>query len=381
MHVVFAPDSFKGSVSAQRLCELGAETWRQIRPQDQVTEMPLADGGEGTGEVLGRIFNCQVRDLATVDSLRRPINGQFYWGAEDQVAVIDMAAASGLTRIADVDRNPLVATSYGTGVLIKAALDLGAKTIYLGLGGTATNDAGVGICQALGIKFLTYKGEEIADGGGHLHQIQSVDSSQLDERLKAVTLTLVTDVNNRFTGEFGASRIFAPQKCAPHQNVTEVVAELEKNLVHLADLLQQQQSLDLNGFAGGGAAGGTGALLQGLLNANYQSGIDVVLDAYDFDRQMDAVDLIISGEGRMDSQSLQGKVIQGVMQRAQAKQVPVVAVVGSHHLDIQEFYQQGLTAVFSVVNQPLATADAMAQGETLYRQSISNISRLIDSIK
>ncbi len=376
MNIIVAPDSFKNSMSSTAVCQIVKAQWLSVRPSSNVKTFPLADGGEGTSDIIGEYLGAEKIIVETTDPLNRKINAHFYM--LDNVAYIEMAAASGLTLLTDCERDPHITSTYGTGQLLLKALDRGATKLILGLGGTATNDAAHGLLTALGIRFLDDKGLVISSGGLALSKLVSINTEKLDPRLSTAEICLATDVTNRFSGAEGATNIFGPQKFPSGKDIGDDLVSLEKSLQQFRHVVKRQTNSDLNSYIGGGAAGGAGAALQALMGAKYFSGIDLVISLFGFEEALAWADLVITGEGRLDSQSMQGKVISGVLTLAQRNQVPVFAVVGSIDTPLDEFYRAGLKAAFSIINKPQTLDEALENGAENLAMCIENIARVVD---
>ena len=323
MKVLIATDSFKGSLTSQEAGKALARGVWGVVPECEVEIVPIADGGEGTAEVLTRALGGEIVECEVSDPLGRTITAQY--GMAGEVALIDFASAAGLMLISPEERNPLKTTSQGVGEMIIDALSRGARHIFLGLGGSATNDCGVGMLQALGCRFLDSDGREVVGCGGNLHQIAAIDHTAIDEQLEGVDVTLVVDVLSPLCGERGATHTFAPQKGA----TPEQVEMLEEGVRHLAHLLSEMWGGNITQLAGAGAAGGAGGGVVALAGARLRRGIDVVLEAVEFARRVQGADLVITGEGRIDAQTLLGKAPSGVLAVAKDAGVRVVAVGGS----------------------------------------------------
>jgi glycerate kinase len=343
--IVVAPDSFKGTMSSVEVCDIIKCAIGSVDRGIEVVTIPIADGGEGTVDA----FLCAAggkRVVATVkDPLMRDI--QAYYGilSDGLTAVIEMAQASGIGYVEN-DLRPLEATSFGTGQLIKSALDAGCNKIILGLGGSATTDGGVGAAAALGVRFLSEDQREIPPNGGGLSLLQKIDADGIDQRLKNTEIILACDVDNCLCGEKGAAAIFGPQKGAS----LEQVGVLDRNLAHYAEVIKRRFGQDVTGIRGGGAAGGLGVSLITFADAQIISGIQVVLDTVKFSEIINGADLIITGEGRIDSQTALGKVPAGIARAAKHHGVPVIAIGGSLGKGYEAVYDEGITSVFSVVN-------------------------------
>ncbi|OMH29445.1 glycerate kinase [Motiliproteus sp. MSK22-1] len=369
MKILIAPDSFKESLAAEQVAFAIESGFREVFPNASYVCLPVADGGEGTTDSLVSATKGILHHESVTGPMGEAVKAQWGTLGRGQTAVIEMAAASGLERVAKEDRNPLLATSYGTGELIMAAMNQGIRHIIVGLGGSATNDAGAGMMQALGLKLSDAAGEELPPGGGALSRLAAIDTSALDPRLSQVKFEVACDVDNPLIGPQGASAVFGPQKGADSQ----MVSQLDANLAHFSDLIRQTTDLNVSQIPGAGAAGGLGAGFLAFTNAELKSGIDIVLDAVDIDSQLADTDLVITGEGRIDSQSIRGKTPVGVAKRAKLYKCPVIALAGSVEGNSGSIYEQGIDAVFSVVPGVMAIDDALQKAEVNIRERARNI--------
>lgn len=372
MKILIASDSFKGSMTALEATESIYQGVISVCPNATVKKLPLSDGGEGLVECLitatgGKFMNKNVTGpmgKATIAC----------WGilGDQKTAVIEMASASGLL-VDKSDRNdPRVATTYGTGELIKAALDAGCSKIILGLGGSATNDGGSGMAQALGAKLLDRDGKKLPFGGSSLLNLNKIDISGLDSRLQNIELKAACDVDNMLTGDKGASHVFGPQKGAS----PEVVFELDRALSHYAKIIKRDLNVDIEHMPGAGAAGGLGAGVVAFLNGNLSSGIDLVINSIDLETQLKTCDLILTGEGKLDEQTAYGKVPVGVARLARKYQIPLVAIAGSVCRDSVQLHNEGITAYFPIITEPMSLEFAMSQGKELLKFTANQIMRV-----
>ncbi|MER1985376.1 MAG: glycerate kinase [Solibacillus sp.] len=372
MQIVIAPDSFKGSLSAVEICRVVKAAIGEVAPHAHVTELPLADGGEGTLDCLVKATAGEKRAAVVEDPLGRQLTAYYGILGDGQTAVIELAQASGLSLLSPTERNPLMTSTYGTGQLIKQAVEGGYRKFIIGLGGSATNDAGAGLLKALGVKFYNAEGAELANGGAALRDLHRIDNSMLHPQLKNCAFMIASDVKNTLCGAQGASAIFGPQKGA----TTEMVDELDAALVHFAAIIQKQYGLELRQLVGGGAAGGVGATLQAFLQADYRSGIDVVMQATGARDMIREATIVFTGEGKLDVQTLSGKVIAGVAHCAKTYQVPVLAVAGAVELNSQQLQQLGITAAFSIVQGPCTTEQALEQTPKWLHERVKQIMQL-----
>ena len=363
MKIIIAPDSFKGSMTAAQACAVVSAGALLAVPDAEVVCVPMADGGEGTVQSLidglgGTFVSCEVDD-----PLGRP-HTAVYGLTHDGMAVIEMAQASGLLLLAEGERDPLVTSTYGTGQLIKDALDQGARRFIIGIGGSATNDGGAGMAQALGYGFFDENGDEPARGGGALAGLARIDASGADERLSACRFTVACDVDNPLLGPCGASAVFGPQKGA----TPEKVDMLEEALSNFAYRLREDMGKDVAGIPGAGAAGGLGAGCLAFLGAELKRGVDIVIEATGLKEKIKGADLVISGEGRTDSQTLGGKTVYGILKLAEALSVPVIVISGSLTKDADELLKHGAVGLFSIMEEGVTLEKAMEEGPALLEQ-------------
>ena len=345
MKIVIAPDSYKESLTAMEVATAIEAGFKQILPDAEYIKLPMADGGDGNAQSLIDATNGSIIEHPVTAPLGNIVTGFYGLFGNGKTAVIEMAAASGLHLVEPELRNPLHTTSYGTGELIKAALDQGVDHIIVGIGGSATNDGGIGMAQALGIKLLDKNGKELSFGGGSLSELTTIDLSMRDPRLDSITIEVACDVDNPLCGPKGASHVFAPQKGA----TPEVVEILDSNLSHYASIIKTQLNRDVKEVAGAGAAGGLGAALLGLFNATLRSGIEIVMDAVNLSNVIEGADLVITGEGRIDSQTIHGKTPIGVARTAKKLNLPVIGIAGCLSEDHAVVHDHGIDAVFSVL--------------------------------
>lgn len=369
MKIVIAPDSFKESLSAMQVAEAIEQGFSEIFPQAEYIKLPMADGGEGTVESMVAATGGERVHVNVTGPLGLPVNGFFGWMGDGETAVIEMAAASGLHLVAPEQRNPLVTTSLGTGELILAALNHGARKIILGIGGSATNDGGAGMMQALGAHFHDIEGKELHVGGAALAQLASVDLSQLDARLAQTDILVACDVDNPLCGAKGASAVFGPQKGATPERVKQLDAALQ----HYGEKIELATGKSVLNVAGAGAAGGMGAALFGLLNARLQPGIEIVTEALKLADAVQGADLVITGEGRIDSQTIHGKTPVGVARVAKRYDIPVIAIAGGMTPDYSVVHQHGLDAVFSVLNRIQTLPEALEGARENVRVTARNV--------
>lgn len=373
MKIVIAPDSYKESLSALDVAFAIEAGFREIYPDAEYVKIPVADGGEGTVEAMVAATQGRVIPVKVTGPLGEPVAGFYGVSGDEQCAFIEMAAASGLELLSPVQRNPLKTTSWGTGELIRYALDLGVRRIIIGLGGSATNDGGAGMVQALGAKLLTDEHQHIGQGGAELAALMKIDISELDSRLADCQIDVACDVTNPLTGEEGASAVFGPQKGA----TPEMVTNLDHALAHYAARIKQDLGIDVLSLEGGGAAGGMGAALFAFCGAKLRPGIDIVTEALHLDTLVADANLVITGEGRMDSQTIHGKVPVGVARVAKRYHIPVIGIAGSLTADVGVVHQHGIDAVFSVLYRVCSLDDALAHAGENVRMAARNIAAVM----
>ncbi|EIX1500459.1 glycerate kinase [Cronobacter sakazakii] len=370
--IVIAPDSFKESLSAMDVAKAIEAGFREIYPQAHYVCVPMADGGEGTVEAMVAATGGQIITTPVTAPLGNNVDGFFGLLGDGETAVVEMAAASGLHLVPTAQRDPRITTSYGTGELILAALERGVKAIIIGIGGSATNDGGAGMMQALGARFLDGEGRELAPGGAALTRLERLDLSALDPRLAQVSVTAACDVDNPLCGEKGASAVFGPQKGATPAMVTELDAALRR----FGEQLEAATGKSIISAPGAGAAGGMGAALLGMLNAELRPGIEIVIESLGLAQAVRDADLVITGEGRLDSQSIHGKTPVGVARVAKQFQRPVVAIAGSLTPDYQIVHEHGIDAAFSVIDRIVTLQEALDDAERNLRVTARNVAAL-----
>lgn len=373
MKIVIAPQSFKGSLSAWEVAVAIDEGIKRVLSDVETELLPMADGGEGTAEALikgtgGRFLTAEVTG---------PLGGKLnaHWGilGDGITAVIEMAAASGITLVPEEELNPLLATTYGTGELIQAALDAGCRRLIIAIGGSATNDGGAGMAQALGAKMLDESGQQLPPGGLALGKLKRIDISEIDQRLKESEVIVACDVSNPLCGEQGASKIYGPQKGA----TSEMCQQLDEALDNYSRVIKQDMALDVKDIPGAGAAGGLGAGLIAFLGAKLVPGIAMVSQAIGLAEHLEGASLVITGEGRIDGQTLFGKSVTGVAQEAGRVSVPVVAIAGEVAGDFRELPHYGIAAAVSIAPGPVSRAESMADARRLVANAAEQVFRLI----
>ena len=371
---VLAPDSFKESMTAEQACQAMQRGIAKVFTQAQFIAVPMADGGEGTVDALLVANNGQKIEVEVTGPLPTQ-KVQSYFGLIDngKTAVIEMAMVNGIHLIDQAQRNPLLTTTLGTGELIRHALDLGVEKIIIGLGGSVTNDAGAGMAQALGAQFYDAHGHRVAVGGGQLDQIQRIDLSALDPRLKQTEIMIASDVNNPLCGKNGASYVFGPQKGA----TAAMVQQLDQNLSYFADLVGQQLNVDLKNIAGAGAAGGLAFGLMAFAGAKIRSGVEIVIEETGLAEQIAQADYVFTGEGGIDFQTKFGKTPFGVAQVAKRLNKPVIACAGYVGTGIEELYTEGFTAIFGIMDGAGDLQTALKNGEKNLERTCENIARIL----
>ncbi|MGV3586615.1 MAG: glycerate kinase [Adhaeribacter sp.] len=356
MHIIIAPNTFKYSLSAFAVAEAIKTGLQQSKLAATYTLFPIADGGEGITDILVQQLNGRLVPATVQDALGRNISTSFGLIKDDQIAVVELARASGLRWLEKHELNPLQASTFGTGQLIKQALDLGCRQIIMGLGNSATVDGGIGLLQALGVKFLDSEGQSLGFGAQGLLNLQSINLSGLDERLLTCNITVACDVENPLLGPTGAAQVFGPQKGAN----PETVLLLEQGLSRLNQVVKATLNKDMSSLVHGGAAGGTAATLAAVLGAKLVPGVNYLLDLTGFTEALANADLLITAEGGLDEQTLAGKGPYGVARRAQGKNIPVIALAGQIPADLDLAQFKYFNAVFPIGNGPVSLDQAIA---------------------
>jgi glycerate 2-kinase len=373
MKIVIAPDSWKESLTALEVATAIEDGFRQIFPDAEMVKIPMADGGEGTVEAMVAATQGRIVNLRVTGPLGEPVDAFYGLSGDEQQAFIEMAAASGLESVPPARRDPRITTSWGTGELIRHALDAGVRHIIIGLGGSATNDGGAGMVQALGAQLLDKQGEPLGFGGDALSQLARIDISQLDKRLAECRIEAACDVTNPLTGEEGATAIFGPQKGA----TPEMIKQLDNALTHYGQIIERDLDKSVMTLKGGGAAGGMGVALYAFCGADLRQGIEIVTEALALDAAVRDADLVITGEGRIDSQSIHGKVPIGVARVAKRYAIPVIGIAGSLTADVEVVYDHGLDAIFSVIPRICTLDEALENAAENLRMNARNIAAVI----
>jgi glycerate 2-kinase len=370
---VLAPDSFKESMSAKEVCVAMEKGLRKVYPEAEYIHVPMADGGEGTVQSLVDASGGQMYSKEVTGPLGQPVTAQYGILGDGLTAAIEMASASGIQLLDKADRNPMITTTYGTGELIKECLDRGIRSIIIGIGGSATNDGGTGMAEALGAKFLDAAGDELPRGGGSLGRLASIDISALDERLQQVQLIVACDVTNPLCGQRGASVVFGPQKGA----TPERVRQLDANLAHYAEVVKEQLGKDVRDLPGAGAAGGLGAGLMIFTQAVLQRGIEIVIEYTGLKQKLVDADLVFTGEGGIDFQTKFGKTPYGVASAAKASGKKVIALAGYIGEGIDTLYAEGIDAIFGIVPGAAGLEQLLMDGPANVERTCENIARVL----
>jgi len=373
MNIIVAPDSFKGSLTALEAADAIIQGVRDVLPDAEIVSIPLADGGEGTVEALVRATEGKIAKAKVTGPMGEPVEAQFGLLGDDVTGVVEMAQAAGLFLVPPDKRNPLQATTYGVGELMLAALDAGCTQLIVGLGGSATNDGGAGMAQALGVRLLGPEGREVGRGGAALKDLERIDISGLDPRIPRTTIYAASDVINPLCGPNGASAVYGPQKGASE----EMVATLDKALWHYGGIISEQLQLEVRDLPGAGAAGGLGAGLVALAGAKIRSGPSLVLELLRFEEYLEAADLVLTGEGKIDRQIEFGKAISGVALLAEKHGVPVIALTGWLTEEDHKLAERGVAAVLPIAPGPIAEQEAMERAGELLQAGAERAMRLI----
>lgn len=380
MKIIVAPDSFKGSVTALEAAKSIEKGLRRVFLDASIDKIPMADGGEGTVQSLVDATGGQFRTERVLDPLGNEIEAQYGLLSDGDsaynCAVIEMASASGLTLVPREKRNPLLTTTYGTGQLIRSALEQGCKKLIIGIGGSATNDAGAGMAEALGVRFLNADGNPInmiERGGGGLREIASIDMEGIHSAISETETVVACDVNNPLTGPDGASHVYGPQKGA----TPEMVRILDDNLSHFDDILTQTFGQSYDSIPGAGAAGGLGAGLMAFLNARLRLGVDIMIDAVNLRERMKGASLVITGEGQIDFQTAFGKTPIGVAKVAKEADIPVIAIAGGIGEGAEAVYAKGIDSMLGIVHAPMSLEDAVEDALQLIADTAEQAARLI----
>ena len=373
MKIVIAPDSYKESLSALEVAQAVEAGFRQVFPDADYVLVPVADGGEGTVDAMVAATGGRKETVTVSGPLGEPVEAFYGLTGDGDTAVIEMAAASGLALVPPDRRNPLLTNSRGTGELIRAALDAGARRFILGIGGSATNDGGAGMVQALGARLLDLEGRELDGSGGDLARLERIDVSALDPRLAECRIEVACDVDNPLTGARGASAVFGPQKGA----TPEMVQALDANLARLARIVERDLGVAVDAVPGAGAAGGMGAAMLAFFGATLKPGIEIVTAAVDLDDHVRDADLVITGEGRIDFQTVHGKTPIGVARVAKRHGKPVIGIAGSLGAEVGVVHAHGIDAVFSVLGKPCTLDEALRDAAANVELTARNVAAVL----
>lgn len=369
---ILVPDSFKGTLSAIEVCNIMKSSIKNLYKDANIISVPVADGGEGTVDAFLYALGGEKKSIWVSDAFNEQKILAHYAMLKDNIAVIEMAACAGLPLVKN-RLEPDKTTTFGVGELIIDAINSGAKKIILGLGGSATNDGGCGMVAALGVKFKDEQDQEFIPTGGTLSQIYKIDMNNIYSKIKDVEFVSMCDVDNPLCGKLGASAVFAPQKGADE----DMVRLLDEGLAHLAKIIKRDLHIEVKDIKGAGAAGGLGAGSIAFLQSKLTKGIDVILDTIKFDELVSKADIVFTGEGKFDSQSLHGKVVMGVANRSQKYKTPVIVVTGAIGENIQEAYNKGITAIFSINKEPMEFSKSALKSKENMILTMENILRLL----
>ena len=371
MKIIIAPDSFKGSLSAVEAANAINKGVKNAYAEAETHLLPVADGGEGTMETLVSATNGEFREVTVIGPLGNEVKAAYGILGDGETCVIEMASSSGLALVPEGKLAPLVTTTYGAGQLIEKALNDGFSSFIIALGGSATNDGGAGMLQALGLKLLDRMGIEVGYGGGKLADIEKIDTRNFDLRIRSSTFLIASDVENPLIGLNGASHIFGPQKGA----TPEDVKILDENMRHWADQIASVTGVSLHNLPGAGAAGGIGGAFQAFFPAKMRRGVDVVLEYVKFHSYLENADLVITGEGQVDYQTASGKTPLGVAQAGMKGNVPTIILAGAVGKGVEVLYDYGVVSVHSIIDKPMTLKESMDQTAQLLEQSAEQIIR------
>jgi glycerate kinase len=377
MNILIAPDSFKDCLSSKKVAQNIEKGIRRIMPGANIKILPMADGGEGTVEALVDATEGEIIKVEVHDPLMRKIKSFFGVLGDKKAAVIEMAAASGIELLKENERNPWITTTYGTGELIRHALDKGCEKFVIGIGGSATNDAGVGMVQALGGIFFDQQGKQIGYGGGMLNKISEIDLASLDNRIKKSQILVACDVDNPLYGPEGAAFVYSLQKGADKQ----MAEKLDENLRYFANKIKELLNTDIQNIKGSGAAGGLGAGLMVFLNAKLKPGFEIIKDIVELEKEIEKSDIVITGEGRIDFQTQFGKTPYGIAQAAFKYNKPVIAIAGALGERFEELYIKGFDYIVPVVDKPMDIKYALKNAGELIQNAAERTFRLIQLTK
>ncbi|MTI72005.1 MAG: glycerate kinase [Firmicutes bacterium] len=378
MNILIAPDSFKGSIKAKEFCDITEKAILSVMPSANVIKVPLADGGEGTIEALVSNTNGEIKKEVVTDPIGGKVNARYGILGDGKTAVIEMATASGLPLVSEDKRNPMNTTTYGTGELVLKALDEGCKKIIMGIGGSATNDGGAGMAKALGFKLLDENKNPIKEGAKGLLSLESIDTTSKDKRLEGVEFQVACDVNNPLCGENGASFVYGPQKGA----TKEELPILDKALYNFSKVVKKDLGKEVLDVEGSGAAGGLGAGILAFLDGKLKPGFEIIKEVTKLKSifKENDIDLVITGEGEMNYQTVNGKLPVGVSSISKENDVSVMAIVGSKGEGYEKVYKKGIDSVISIIDKPMDIDNAMENGKDLLYDCVKNQFKLIKSL-
>lgn len=368
-----APDSFKGSLTAMEAAACIEKGLKRILTNISVVKVPMADGGEGTVRAIVDSTGGKIIRRTVLNPRGRKIKAAFGLSGDKKTAVIEMAEASGLALLKPKERNPMLTSTYGTGQLVTHALKAGAKKLLIGIGGSATNDGGTGMARALGVKFLNKQGRQIAEGGGSLQGLARIDMSGLDPRINRLEVEVACDVDNPLTGKKGASHVYGPQKGAS----PAMVKKLDAGLRNMARVIKHDISINILNVPGSGAAGGLGGGLMAFLGGQLRPGVDIVIDSVKLAQKFKGCDLVITGEGRMDGQTIYGKTPAGVTRVAKSLNIPVIAISGSVGKDVRKVLTIGIESYFSALQEPVEESMLPKRGPEMLEDCAEQVARLL----
>ena len=373
MKVVIAPQSFKGSISALDAARAMEEGVRRVVSDVETVLVPVADGGDGTLETLVEATGGDIRSATVTGPIGKAVTAE--WGAlgDGETAMIEMARTSGLALLTLDERDPLRATTYGLGEVIREALDAGFRSFIVGIGGSATNDAGAGMAQALSVRLLDEAGNDLPPGGAALADLRRIDTSGLDERAVEASFSVACDVSNPLTGPEGASAVYGPQKGA----TPELVPQLDAALKNFAEVVERDFGTSIDSVSGAGAAGGLGGGMMAFLGGSLRAGVDIVLDQVGLDEKLEGADLVITGEGQLDFQTVYNKAPIGVAWRAKERGIPVIAISGSLGKGFEDVHAEGIDAVSSIVCAPMTLDEASTRGGELIADAVAEAIRFM----
>lgn len=373
MKILIAPDSFKESLTASEVCRAVAKGIKKIFPRAKIISVPVADGGEGTLDAIVQSRGGKIKRCQTHGPLGRKITARYGLVDGGQTAIIEMAQASGLELVPPQKRNPMKTSSFGTGEMIRQALNEGCGTILLTLGGVATNDAGVGMAKALGYKFIDEKGREIPSGAGGLKQLYKIETNGADPRLKKVRFIAACDVKNPLCGKQGSAAVYGPQKGA----TPAMILQIDSTLKHFAKVVKRDLSKEILNLPGAGAAGGAGAGAAAILDAELKPGVEMVIEATRLEEKMRGVDLVITGEGRIDEQTVYGKTLSGVARIAKKQKVPVIAFCGQIGKGAEKVRKIGIDSIFSIAQGSISVEESIKNAAKLLERATMKIMRMV----